>query len=365
MGLADLLNLDNLNKHMTDKSYVEGVAASQKDVSVFKALCPAPGPAHPHAARWYAHIQSLGPAKAAALPGSYENLLGASSAKPAAAPAPAAAPKAEKKGKPSPEEIERLKAEKAAEKAAKGAKGGDKKGGDKKEEKPKEAKKEEKKEEKAPDAAADAKAKAKLMAKIIKEGGKKGVEIEGASDMGGLDFFCTTMELPEGDLEQLELSMLAMNAEPDPEAEDRKGCSGHIGKMIYSAGVAQLALVAYVPDDEFNKSASKVDVTAWMDHVLGVIGGEVTKKATPTQSLIPDKKTGDILTGTKGKIKGKVIVAVAKADADKGKFPLKDKDAAMAAAFSYLRSKGAFPEDNDDDSDEMIFGDDDNLDDYA
>jgi glutathione S-transferase len=270
----------------------------------------------------------------------------------------------DKKGKPSPEEIEKLKAERAAEKAAKGAKGGDKKGGDKKEEKPKEAKKEEKKEEKAPDAAADAKAKAKLTAKIIKEGGKKGVEIEGASDMGGLDFFCTTMELPEGDLEQLELSMLAMNAEPDPEAEDRKGCSGHIGKMIYSAGVSQLALVAYVPDDEFNKSASKVDVTAWMDHVLGVIGGEVTKKATPTQSLIPDKKTGDILTGTKGKIKGKVIVAVAKADADKGKFPLKDKDAAMAAAFSYLRSKGAFPEDNDDDSDEMIFGDDDNLEDY-
>ena len=71
--------------------------------------------------------------------------------------------------------------------------------------------------------------------KIIKEGGKKGVEIEGASDMGGLDFFCTTMELPEGNIEYLELSMLAMNAEPDPEAEDRKGCSGHIGKMIFSA----------------------------------------------------------------------------------------------------------------------------------
>ena len=94
------------------------------------------------------------------------------------------------------------------------------------------------------------------------------------------------MELPEGNLELrlLELSMLAMNAEPDPEAEDRKGCSGHIGKMIFSAGVEQLAMVAYVPDGEFNKSADKVDVTAWMDHVLeGVIGGEVTKKATVVQ----------------------------------------------------------------------------------
>ena len=36
----------------------------------------------------------------------------------------------------------------------------------------------------------------------------------------------------------------------------------------------------------------------------------------------------------------------------------------MAAAFTFLRSKGAFPEDNDDDSDDMVFGDDDNLDDY-
>ena len=31
-----------------------------------------------------------------------------------------------------------------------------------------------------------------------RQGGKKGVEIEGASDMGGLDFFCTTMDLPDG-----------------------------------------------------------------------------------------------------------------------------------------------------------------------
>ena len=38
--------------------------------------------------------------------------------------------------------------------------------------------------------------------------------------------------------------------------------------------------------------------------------------------------------------------------------------AAMAAAFNFLRSKGAFPEDDGDDDDEMVFGDDDNLDDF-
>ena len=34
--------------------------------------------------------------------------------------------------------------------------------------------------------------------------------------------------------------------------------------MIYSAGVTQLALVAYVPDAEHNKSASKIDVQVWI-----------------------------------------------------------------------------------------------------
>jgi len=63
-------------------------------------------------------------------------------------------------------------------------------------------------------------------------------------------------------------------------------------------------------------------------------------------------------------VTGKVVVAVAKSNPEAGKFALKDKDAAMAAAFGYLRSVGAFPEDDGDDSDDMIFGDDDNLEDY-
>ena len=58
--------------------------------------------------------------------------------------------------------------------------------------------------------------------------GKKGVEIEGASDMGGLDFFCTTIETPDGDTDLLLLAMEAMNAQPDAGDEERKGCSGHV-----------------------------------------------------------------------------------------------------------------------------------------
>merc|ERR1719440_363682 len=46
------------------------------------------------------------------------------------------------------------------------------------------------------DPEAEAKKRAKQVKAIEKEGGKKGVEIEGASDMGGLAFFCTTLMEP-------------------------------------------------------------------------------------------------------------------------------------------------------------------------
>ena len=157
--------------------------------------------------------------------------------------------------------------------------------------------------------------------------------------MGGLDFFCTTIETPDGDVGLLQLAMTAMNANPEEGAEDRKGCSGHVGKMVFSAGVSQLAIVAYVPADK----AAKVDVAEWSDAVVKAVGGKVTKGAAKA-----DSPHG-----------GMTVEAVVAADPDAGKFPLKDKDAAMAAAFAFLREKGAFPEDNsDDDDDEMVFGDD-------
>ena len=72
----------------------------------------------------------------------------------------------------------------------------------------------------------------KKLKKVIKEGGKRGVEIEGAADMGGLAYFCTKVDEPEGDMDLLLESVKAMNAVPDPEDEERKGCSRHIGKMV-------------------------------------------------------------------------------------------------------------------------------------
>merc|ERR1712061_931039 len=107
--------------------------------------------------------------------------------------------------------------------------------------------------------------------KVIKEGGKRGVEIEGAADMGGLQFFCTSVDLPEGDLDLLVESMKAMNAKSDPTEEERKGGSGHIGKMIFSAGTEQLAVVAYVPDAK----QGELSCEEWLVQVLSTFSGTV------------------------------------------------------------------------------------------
>lgn len=104
---------------------------------------------------------------------------------PAAAPAKAAPPAKADKGKKADEAAPKKEEEAAPKKEA---------GGGKKKEKPPPP---EKKPEPSPEEKA-AKDKAKLIAKVVKEGGKKGVEIEGAADMGGLEFFCTTIESPEG-----------------------------------------------------------------------------------------------------------------------------------------------------------------------
>jgi len=173
-------------------------------------------------------------------------------------------------------------------------------------------------------------AKKAQLKKVIKEGGKRGVEIEGAADMGGLQFFCTAVECPDGDVDLLVESMKAMNKVCAPDEEERKGCSGHIGKMIFSAGVEQLAVVAYVPQDKQATLSGK----EWIEAVLGTFGGKLLSDS-------PELCTG-----------------VVKTDGDKGIFPLKIREPMILESNNFLRKKGLFPEDNDD-SDEMVFGDDD------
>jgi len=171
----------------------------------------------------------------------------------------------------------------------------------------------------------------KKLKKVIKEGGKRGVEIEGAADMGGLQFFCTSVDEPEGDLEMLMEGVKAMNAKSDPSEEERKGGSGHIGKMVFSAGPHQLAMVAYVPEEK----QAELECKEWLEKVLSMYSGELASEAT-------DYCSGAIAT-----------------DGDKNIFPLKIREGLILEANNFLRKKGLFPEDDGSDDDDYVFGDDD------
>merc|ERR1719231_1901861 len=154
--------------------------------------------------------------------------------------------------------------------------------------------------------------------KVAKEGGKKGSEIAGAADMGGIEFFTTTCETPDGDTTLLEVVLEDMNAPVDPAAEETKGGSGAVGKMILSASDKQLALVAYVPEEK----ASSLSAITWMEEMIKAFGdyGEIQAGSTQYKA-----------------------VAIAKQDGDKGMYPLKLRDQAISASIAFLKAKGLFP----------------------
>ena len=172
------------------------------------------------------------------------------------------------------------------------------------------------------------------MKKIIKEGGKRGVEIEGAADMGGLQFFCTTMDEPNGDVDLLYESLRAMNEKSDSTEEKRKGGSGRIGKMLISKDKkdSKLALVAYCPPSQ--QGTLKAD--EWMKQLLSKLGG------------------GELLFGDAYTAKAEL-----KNDPEKNLFVPKLKDSAITEAINHLKTLGLFPDKADDSDDEMIFGEDD------
>lgn len=173
---------------------------------------------------------------------------------------------------------------------------------------------------------------AKILKQVIKEGGKKGVEIAGAADMGGLDFFCSNMQFPGGDIEMLIASMDAMNKEIDPEDEEAKGGSGEVGKMIFSGtdecDDAKCVAVAHVP-------ASKthiINAKEWMT--------EVMSHYSPTAVLYGE------CTATRA-------CMVITMDSAQGRFILKDKDSMLPVAREYLKSKNAIPQKEQADDDDM------------
>merc|ERR1712080_563843 len=59
-SMGNLKDPKTLNKHMGDKSYLEGFTPSLVDTQVFESLGSSPSCDLPHALRWYKQIQSYG-----------------------------------------------------------------------------------------------------------------------------------------------------------------------------------------------------------------------------------------------------------------------------------------------------------------
>jgi len=211
----------------------------------------------------------------------------------------------------------------------------------------KKSKKEKKgKEEKKVDPAEEKKKHEKHIKAVIKEGGKKGVEVEGAADMGGMAFFCTMLKEPEGDLEELKMGFAAMNAIPDPNPdEERRGGAGGVGKMVFSAGAQYLSVVCNVPaelqkdkpmDDAPTRQA--MHATEWVQYVLAKFS-----KEAPGLKVMEGSDAG-------------FASAQIPANKDIGFFPLKIDADALSYAYELLRSKNCVSL-NDSSSDGVVHGD--------
>merc|ERR1712191_29274 len=71
MAFGDLKTekgVEALNTFLADKSYIEGYAPSQADVTTINAMNKAPASSMAHALRWYNHIKSFG-AESSSFPG--------------------------------------------------------------------------------------------------------------------------------------------------------------------------------------------------------------------------------------------------------------------------------------------------------
>ncbi|KAA8492809.1 hypothetical protein FVE85_9081 [Porphyridium purpureum] len=177
----------------------------------------------------------------------------------------------------------------------------------------------------------------KLMKAAFKEGGKRGVELEGASDLSGILFYNVSVETPEGDPALLEKVMEGMNLEVDEAEEERRGGSGKIGKLIVSSGEQQLGLMCYVPTEKLDQ----LNPRDWMSSI------ELIKNT--------EKYSAEIV-----KEDANTCIAVIKADQEKGIYPIKLRDDAISSSITFLQTKGLFPEiKDDDDDDEFVYGDDD------
>merc|ERR1719482_2297003 len=90
---------------------------------------------------------------------------------------------------------------------------------------------------------------------IKKEGGKKGSEIAGAADMGGMSFMNCSLDSMDlggktiGEVERMVFALSEMNRPVEEGAEETKGGSGHVAKALFSYGDEKCGVLCYVPEE--------------------------------------------------------------------------------------------------------------------
>lgn len=174
----------------------------------------------------------------------------------------------------------------------------------------------------------------KTVKAVIKEGGKKGQDLQGVSETGGVSYFNINVDntnLVKGDLVLLEKFLEGANIEVEEGSEERKGGAGGLAKFLLSAGDDQLAIIGQVPKS-LPEEKRKLSLEDWWNDLKTVMGGEPT--------IVEQNE--------------EIIKAVLKADQEKGVFPLKVRDAVIDQSFRLLRQKGLLP-DNDSDSDDVNY----------
>lgn len=169
----------------------------------------------------------------------------------------------------------------------------------------------------------------KQLKAALKEGGKKGQDLAGMRDMGGVKFFSVAVESALGHWELMDAILEGMNKEVDPNAEDRKGGAGDIGKSLLFADEKVLLIINHVPKN----LAEEISQDEWFSAMIDSVGAKLVGEKTE----LPDDG-------------GTVLKAELLADQDSEKFPLKERDVAIARSFEYLVSKGLVrPDESDDD----------------
>merc|ERR1719482_613192 len=142
----------------------------------------------------------------------------------------------------------------------------------------------------------------KALKAIVKEGGKKGAEVAGAADMGGMTHMNVSLDLPEGRVDMMLKALEAMNVDIDPAAEETKGGAGHVAKALFSYGPDRVGVVCYVPKE----LQDRVTADVWAAKIVESMGGEMKGKATAKLAkgfVLGDK--AKIVESMGGEMKGK------------------------------------------------------------